>query len=198
MELSLDLNKRYSYADYLTWMDDVRRELFDGFIKLMSPAPVRSHQRIAGELHGNFWSYLRQKPCQVYQAPFDVRLPKNGERANKELYTVVQPDICVICDKSKLDERGCLGAPDLIVEIISPSSSKIDVKDKYEIYERAGVREYWIVFPFEKVISVFLLNENGKYEAKGMFTSGDLLSVSVFNDNLKIDLTEIFACLDEV
>jgi Uma2 family endonuclease len=102
--------------------------------------------------------------CQVFYAPFDVRLPKKlQEKADNQIYTVVQPDICVVCDPAKLDERGCVGAPDMVVEILSPSSLKYDLRDKFDIYEAAGVKEYWVVAPEEKSINVFILQQDGKY-----------------------------------
>lgn len=191
MELSLDLNKRYSYADYLTWIDDRRRELIGGFVKLMSPAPTRKHQEISKEILLDVGNYLRDKPCKVFHAPFDVRLPQHNETDNHEIYTVVQPDICVICDQSKLDDRGCIGAPDLIIEIVSPASAQVDTKDKFEIYQQSGVREYWIVFPEEKVIQIFLLT-NGKYELRGMYAGDSKAPVAIFNDEFFIELPQVF------
>lgn len=191
MELSLDLSKRYSYADYLTWIDDRRRELINGFVKMMSPAPTRKHQEISGDLYGRLWNYLQDRPCKVFHAPFDVRLPQHHETDNHEIFTVVQPDICIICDQSKLDERGCIGAPDLIIEIVSPASAQIDTKDKFQIYQDSGVREYWIVFPEEKVIQIFLLTD-GKYELRGMYAGDSKAPVAIFNDVLTIDLPQVF------
>jgi len=115
--LNLDLNKRYTYADYITWLDDKRRELIDGFVSLMTPAPALKHQAISGKLYLSFGNYLIRKNCKIFHAPFDVRLPNNDDKDDDKVYTVVQPDITVICDKQKLDKRGCIGAPDLIVEI---------------------------------------------------------------------------------
>ncbi len=124
--LNLDADKRYTYADYLTWMDNVRRELFDGFIKLMTPAPSRKHQKISAKMMKIWGVYLENKPCEVYHAPSDVRLPKGKQiKNNAQIYTVLQPDIYVICDLLKMDERGCLGAPDLIIEIVSANNSKV-------------------------------------------------------------------------
>ncbi len=192
MELLLDLNKRYTFADYLTWIDDKRRELYEGFIKIMSPAPARKHQQISVFLVQQIGSYLHHQKCKMFHAPFDVRLPKNGEKDDSKIYTVVQPDICIICDPSKLDEKGCLGAPDMIIEIVSPSSSHNDVNEKFNIYQQAGVSEYWIVFPNEKVISVFILN-NGKYENQGMYAPGDIVSPKVFNGLLLLNVDDMFA-----
>lgn len=191
--LNLDLSKRYTYADYLTWMDDVRRELFDGFIKLMTPAPSRQHQKISTNLTSVFWNYLRTKRCEVYHAPSDVRFPKSKDlTTDKQVYTVLQPDIFVVCDLSKLDDRGCLGAPDMIIEIISPKNSQCDTKDKFKIYQENGVREYWIVSPNDETVTVFVLDEIGKFQFNGLFAGDDKIPVNIFNGDLKIDLTEVF------
>jgi Uma2 family endonuclease len=191
--LNLDFNKRYTYADYLTWMDDVRRELFDGFIKLMTPAPSRKHQGISFNLSGLFRNYLIRKPCKAYYAPSDVRLPKpKSKKSDKDIYTVVQPDLYLVCDMSKLDDRGCLGAPDLIIEIISPKNSQRDTKDKFEIYQSSGVREYWIVHPNDETVNVFVLDASGKYQFMGLYAGDDKIPVNIFNGDLKIDLTEVF------
>jgi len=167
MDIILDQKKRYTYADYLTWLDDKRRELLDGFIRLMSPAPTTTHAQISFNLILFLGSYIKSNNghCQAFTAPFDVRLPKKpDEIADNKIYTVVQPDICVICDESKIDERGCLGAPDLVVEILSMSSQKYDLNDKFNLYEAAGVREYWVVSPMDKAVNVFILQNDGKYD----------------------------------
>ncbi len=190
--LILNPSKRYTYADYIGWLDNKRRELYNGFINLMS-APTRLHQEASGTIFGNLFIFLKNKrDCKVYSAPFDVRLPtKNGETKDGEIYTVVQPDIVVICDPKKLDKKGCIGAPDLVVEILSPSTSKNDLKYKYYIYEKAGVKEYWIAFPAEKVIQIFLLNSNNKYELKQIFVEDDKISPFLFPE-ISIDINEIF------
>ncbi len=193
MELQLDLTKRYTFADYLTWLDDTRRELIDGFVRLLFPAPKRIHQKISGELHGIFWNFLKNKKCQLFYAPFDVRLPKNGEKDGNQIYTVVQPDICVVCDSLKLDDYGCLGAPDFIIEIVSLSNTKHVVETKFQLYQQHGVREYWIVLPETKLINVLLLNEKGKYEMVGMYAEDSKVPVNIFNGDLQIDLAEVFA-----
>ena len=130
--------------------------------------------------------------CELYVSPFDVRLPLNSrKKKDSEIYTVVQPDICLICDLSKLDDRGCIGAPDLIIEITSDSNSKRDVKDKFELYQENGVKEYWIARPSEKTVERFYL-EKGKYAYKGTFTDDEIISPIVMPE-MKIDLKEIFA-----
>ncbi len=191
--IQLSQDKRYTYADYLTWLDDKRRELINGFVHLMTPAPARKHQQISRQILYFLWVHLSNKePCQVFNAPFDVRLPKsNSAKANDKIYTVVQPDICVVCDPAKLDDRGCLGAPDLIVEILSPSTSKKDLVDKFKIYEESGVKEYWTVNPNDENISVFVLDEKGKYQLNGMYAGDMKIKVSIFDD-LEINLEDIF------
>ena len=192
MELILDINKRYTYADYLTWADDKMRELIDGFIRKMSPAPGSIHQEINGILVAQLYRLIKKNKgkCKVYPAPFDVRLPKNGETEDHQIYTVVQPDICVVCDLTKIDKRGCIGAPDLIVEIQSASTSKFDLNEKFFLYEASGVREYWVVFPFEECIEVFLLQPNGKYDKGTQYEHGKI-PVHIFDD-VEIDLSDIF------
>ncbi len=190
--LNLDINKRYTYADYLTWMDDKRRELFDGMVKLMTPAPSMRHQELSFNLSGILRNYLIHKSCKGFAAPSDVRLPKGKNKQDETIYTVLQPDLYVVCDLSKLDEKGCLGAPDFIIEIVSTGNSKRDFQDKFEIYQKHGVREYWIVNPNDENVNVFVLDENGKYQLRGMFADDDKIPVNIFDGDLKIDLTEVF------
>jgi Uma2 family endonuclease len=189
----LDLNGTYTYADYLLWRFEERLELIKGKIFKMSPAPSVRHQRIASQFVRVLINYFYGKPCELFFAPFDVRLldKKKSKKANKDIYTVVQPDLCIICDKTKLDERGCLGSPDLIVEILSPGNSKKEMKIKYALYEEAGVKEYWIVFPSEYVLQQFILNEKGRYELKNSFAEDEIFTAHIFPD-LQINLAEIF------
>ena len=192
-ELSLDMNKRYTYADYLTWWDNKSRELIHGFINMMSPAPRLGHAIISKNIYRqlDFIVTKNKGKCQVFYAPFDVRLPKQGEIADNKIDTVVQPDICIICDLSKLDEQGCCGAPDMIVEILSPSTLKKDVTEKFDLYEESGVKEYWIVHPKDKAINVFLLQKDGKYDKGTVYELKGKVPVHVF-DNYLIDLDDIF------
>jgi len=190
--LNLNPSQRYTYADYLTWFDDVRRELIDGVIHLMS-APVRIHAQISSELSFLVKMFIKKRKgkCRIYYAPFDVRLPINNKTADDEVPNVVQPDICVVCDPSKLDYRGCIGAPDLIVEIISPSTSKKDWEKKFDLYEVSGVREYWIVDPKEKKVHIFLLQPDGKYNQGTVYECTQKAPVHIFK-GLVIDLREVF------
>jgi Uma2 family endonuclease len=190
MELSLDLTKRYTYADYYTWWDNTRRELVHGIIKLMSPAPVPVHQKIVVNLSWELRHIIKKGKgkCEIFVAPFDVRLPKNGEKEDNRIDTVVQPDVCIVCDPSKIDRRGCLGAPDFIAEVQSLSSAKYDLTEKFNLYEASGVREYWVVFPLDGV-QVFLLQPDGKYDEGVVYETGKI-PVHIF-DGLEIDVEEI-------
>ena len=186
MEFSdLDLNKVYTYADYLKWEFDERVELIKGKIFNMSPAPKRKHQEISVKLERVIYKILDDHPCKVYHAPFDVRFPDR----DGQTFTVVQPDICVVCDLSKLDELGCNGAPDFIIEILSSSTSKKDYTDKYQLYEENGVGEYWIVNP-EGFIEVFVL-EDGHYANQGKFFTDETLA-SLVLPGLQVDLGKVF------
>lgn len=185
----LDLNKTYSYADYLLWQVKEKIELFKGKILAMSPAPARYHQKIVGNIHGILFPIFKGKKCELYTAPFDVRIPKQDKEDDK-IFTVVQPDLSVICDPEKLDERGCIGAPDLVIEILSPGNSKKEMDVKFTLYEEAGVLEYWIVHPTEKVIWIYVL-ENGRYVTHKPFVEGEFLISKKFPD-LKINTAEIF------
>jgi Uma2 family endonuclease len=191
MDLLLDLNKRYTYADYLTWADDKVRELIDGFIKVMSPAAKPIHQRINASLIYVLKRTIKKNKgkCEIFP-DIDVRLPKNGEKVDKEIYNVVRPDISVICDLSKIDDNGCLGAPDMIVEIQSFSTAKYDLNEKFNLYEASGVREYWVVYPREAGIEVFLLQTDGKYDKGTRYEMG-MVPVHIF-DGDEIDFKDIF------
>ena len=185
----LDRNKKYTYADYLTWRFKEAVELIKGKLFILSPAPASWHQKIVGNLHGHIWTYFQKEKCNVYLAPFDVRLVKH-KASDKEISTVVQPDICVICDEAKIDERGCIGAPDLIIEILSPYTAKQDMNEKFNLYEENGVHEYWIVFPDTKAINQYFLKE-GKYEFIDPLFMGQSITSTVF-PQLSIELKDIF------
>jgi len=189
MELSLDLKKRYTYADYLTWRDDKRRELVNGFIRMMKSAESPTHQMESGHLASELHHIIKKdkRPSEVFFR-LDVRLPVNGETEDDKIDTVVQPDI-IICDPSKLDERGCLGAPDFVAEVQSFFSAKYDTTLKFKLYEAAGVREYWVVYPSEGV-EVFILQPDGKYDEGTRYETGRV-PVHIF-DGLTIDLNDVF------
>ena len=167
----LDPKGSYSYADYLVWKLKERVEIIKGKIMAMSPAPNRLHQDISLKLTSEFLKVFPNDGCKLYVAPFDVRFPdKNGN-----IKTVVQPDLCIICDPNKLDERGCFGAPDLVVEILSPGNSKREMKDKYELYQEQGVSEYWVVRPEEQNIHIYVLKD-GQYIGIAPVVEGDTIT----------------------
>lgn len=186
----LDQTQTYTYADYLLWQFSERVEILKGYIRKMS-APSSTHQSISGKLHGNLFIHFRHQPCRLFAAPFDVRLVRNKQNADdKEILTVVQPDLCVVCDLTKIDARGCVGAPDFVIEILSPSNSRTELQDKFELYQENGVLEYWLVRPHEKSVQQFVL-VNEKYQYVKTYVDDDLISPSIFPD-LTIDLKEIF------
>lgn len=187
----LDLNGTYTYADYLLWQFKERVELIKGKIFKMSPAPSTRHQQISGNIYMAVRTFFRDHRCQMFYAPFDVRLPKKGHYSeDNKVYTVVQPDLCVICDGSKLDKRGCVGAPDLVVEILSPGNSKKELDEKFDLYEESGVREYWLVHPENQTIYMYVLRTEGIYV--GLKPATDKLRSVIFPE-LEIDLRQIFS-----
>ncbi|MEM8895765.1 MAG: Uma2 family endonuclease [Bacteroidota bacterium] len=184
----LSPDRVYTYADYLKWRFKERVELFRGKVMKMSPAPSLRHQEISFKLSGVLYNNLKDRKCSAFTAPFDVRLTQ-GSGDENEIYTVVQPDLCIICDASKLDQQGCKGVPDLIVEILSHNSAAKDVKEKYDLYEEAGVPEYWIIHPDEKLLEIFVL-ENDKYVHTGWHSDQEVVNSLVIKD-LSIDLKEV-------
>ena len=188
MGLALRKEKHYSYADYLTWPDDARYELIDGEAFLMAPAPLIEHQEVAGDVYHQLRNQLDGKPCRPYIAPVDVRLPRADE-ADAAIDTVVQPDVLVVCDPAKIDRRGVRGAPDWLLEVLSPSTAAHDHIAKRRTYERAGVREYWLVHPSDRTLTVYVL-DNGQYgrpdiyELKDETPIGMLPGVSIAWDAL--------------
>ena len=189
----LDMNKIYSYADYFKWQFEDRVELIKGKIFKMSPAPNFNHQILVGEIYGQFRDFLKKQPYKAFVAPFDVRLPRKSKE-DKEIFTVVQPDVCVVCDTSKYDKRGCIGAPDIVVEVLSPGNNATELKNKFDIYEESGVKEYWIVFPQNKT---FLVNTliNGHYVTSKPMIAGDFVATTVL-PGFSMDLKELFDTLD--
>jgi Uma2 family endonuclease len=167
-------------------------ELIRGKIYKMSPAPGRLHQEISGELFRQLANYLKGKKCKVFSAPFDVRLPLNRGRSDKEIFTVVQPDICVICDETKMDDRGCVGAPDWVIEVLLMNTSSKDLREKFDVYEEAGIKEYWVVHPQEQTLLVYILDDSGKYQGvRKPFIRTDRVASRVLPD-LVIDLALVF------
>lgn len=186
----IDLSKSYTYADYLKWTFDDRVELIKGKIFKMTPAPESFHQQISAVVHVEIYNFLKNQPCKAFAAPFDVRLPRRSKE-DKEIITVIQPDICVICDLSKIDRRGCIGAPDIVVEILSPGNNKKELQNKFEIYQEAGVLEYWIIHPEEKTFLKYVLDQQGKFQPSFLLTLGDIVTSSVL-PGFELSLEDVF------
>lgn len=188
--MALPQEKYYTYADLLDWPENERVELINGEVYMMAPAPSPGHQSISLELSLQIGTYLKGKNCRLYYAPFDVRLfEKDGDQPH-HVDTVVQPDLLVVCDPSKLDGHGCKGAPDLIIEILSPSTRRHDRLTKLNLYRQAGVKEYWIVDPDEKTVIVMTL-EDGQHYAPTAYSANATIPVGVLED-CKIDLKPVF------
>ena len=187
--MPLPKEERYTLADALSWDEQERIELIDGSLVMMAP-PSRSHQKISMELSRQLANFLEGKKCEIYAAPFAVRLfEKAGDRP-EDVGTMVEPDISVICDKSKLDEHGCKGAPDMVIEVLSPSTQRHDRLTKYNLYQQAGVREYWIVDPESKTVQVCVL-EGGRYRLMEVYTAQDVAKVNAL-DGCFVELEKVF------
>jgi len=189
----LDRTKKYNYGDYILWQFQERVELLKGHLFPMAAPNVR-HQQISLALTLAIGAFLRKNPCQLFTAPFDVRLPLPSRRiTGAKIDTVVQPDLCVICDKAKLDKQGCIGAPDLIVEILSPGNSKREMKDKFELYQEAGVLEYWVIDPVHNLAFTYSINsDTHKFvPIVPVLTDEDYLESTLF-EGLKIALADVF------
>lgn len=184
----------HTYADYCSWPDDARYELIDGVAYAMGPAPLRVHQKVLMELGYQIRGALEGKPCEVYLAPFDVRLPKADE-ADDQVDTVVQPDLSVICDQGKLDRRGCRGAPDWVVEVLSRSTASHDQMQKRRVYERAGVKELWLVHPVDRIVTIYRL-DSGRYGAPDVFELENSLPVGILPE-IVIDWAKVTSGLPE-
>lgn len=186
----LDLTKSYTYADYLTWKFDEFVELIKGKVMRPMAGPSPLHQQYTMTIAGEVYAHLKGKPCRVYPAPFDVRLTTAGANGDQHIRTVVQPDICVVCDLGKIDKRGCVGAPDWIIEIVSPGNTTRDTRTKYDLYEESGVGEYWIVYPGVKTVAAFTL-QNNKYQLTAEYTAPGPIPVATL-PGLALEWADIF------
>ena len=182
--------KRYTFADVLTWDEGERIELINGEPYMMA-TPSSRHQEICGELFRQLANFLIGKQCRAYPAPFGVRLfARDGDRP-EDVATMVEPDISVICDRNKIDKHGCKGAPDLIVEVLSPSTQRHDQLVKLNLYQRAGVREYWIVDPENRTVRVMVRSGDGAFRTQEVYQQEDIAKVSVL-DGCFIELSKVF------
>lgn len=190
-------NRLFIYADYRDWPRDERWELIDGVAWDMSPAPGRTHQLVAGRLYGAFGAATVGTPCTYYPAPFDVFLPADPYMPLDDIGTIVQPDLVLVCSPERVTERGCIGPPDLVVEILSPYTLMKDVDTKRRVYERAGVREYWLVDPGNRGVLVYRLQDNSAYPDQPRIYQWDGIMETPILPALRIDLSELFANLRE-
>jgi len=181
---------KYSYADYITWPDDFKCEIIDGVIYEMSPSPNWNHQYITGEIFGFLREFLKDKPCKPFIAPLDVRLLTMSEAPDEDIYTTVQPDVGVICDKNKITDSYCEGAPDLVVEVLSPSTGVRDQTEKLMLYEKFCVREYWIVNPEARYIMIY--HHNGKDFEKPDYLKLEDILISRVLKGFQVTLKDIF------
>ena len=181
----------FNYGDYSLWPESERWELIDGVAFDMSPAPSRQHQFILVELVSQVHNLLSEDSCEVYCAPFDIRFPDFFEQKDSEISTVVQPDLVVICDKKKLDDKGCMGAPDLVVEILSPSTMSKDLHQKFSLYEKHAVKEYWVISPNDRILFKYRLSADGKYLEPEIYKEKEMLVSDIFK-NCKINLAKLF------
>ena len=181
---------RYTFADCLTWEENERIEIIDGEAVMMAP-PSRVHQEISGALFAQLYNFLEGKKCRVYAAPFAVRLFERDGEAPEDVDTMVEPDLSVVCDGNKLDNHGCKGAPDMVVEILSPSTRRHDRLVKLGLYQRAGVREYWIVNPEEKTVQVFTQDGGGSLRITEEYERDGVAKVNVLNGCF-IELGKVF------
>ncbi len=180
----------YKYSDYLKWDDEIRREIIDGKIYLMVPAPTFHHQDISMCLSNLIYEFLKGKDCKVVASPIDVVLVEEDE-GEKDSRNVVQPDIIVVCDEEKITHKGIVGAPDICIEILSPHTSAKDKKEKFYLYEKYGVKEYWLVHPDDKTVTIFKLDEAGSYGRPEVYADDDKFDCTLLK-GLSIDLTQIF------
>lgn len=190
MDVSLPKDQRdYTYKDYISWSEDSQIEIIDGTLYIQA-APSRLHQEVLSELHRQIANFLFDKNCKVYPTPFSVTFDF-GEAKKQDIKNVVEPDLSIVCDLEKLDEHGCKGSPDMIIEVISPSTARVDKIEKFNLYEKAQVKEYWIVEPQEKIVSVFTLQANGKYGRPDLYTEEDHVNMTILKD-LQINLDHVF------
>ncbi|RYE89771.1 MAG: Uma2 family endonuclease [Cytophagaceae bacterium] len=188
----LDPNGSYTYANYLGWKFQEFIELIRGQLLRPMARPNTRHQELSQRFEYVILTFLRSSSCKMFHAPFGVRLARDTGNGDAQIRTVVQPDIFVVCDKSEIDERGCLGAPDWIIEILSPGNSAHDTKTKFDLYEENGVREYWIVVPGLQTVQTHLLDAAGRYQPAAEYAEAAPMPVTTL-PGLAVEWSEVFA-----
>ncbi|MEN1988159.1 Uma2 family endonuclease [Paenibacillus hubeiensis] len=186
-----DPNGIYSFEDWLSW--EGSWEWINGRAHDLSPAPASLHQFVVGELHFSLRTFFRNDACMVFTAPFDVFLSESGQFDSPD--HVVQPDLSVVCSKEQISRQGCSGAPSLIIEVLSPSTALKDFNEKFNLYQKYGVGEYWIVDPGNRTVHVYTLEE-GSYQSRQLYAEQDLIQ-SVLYPGLNIPLPSLFRLNDE-
>ena len=184
-------HEQFTFAHYLTWDEREHIEIINGEAFMMA-APSRIHQKISMELSRQLANFLEGKMCEVYPAPFSVRLFEQDKDKPEYVDTVVEPDISVVCDKRKLDKFGCKGAPNLIIEVLSPSTQRLDQLVKLNLYQHAGVQEYWIVDPENRTVRVMLQDNNGILQTYEVYKCEDVAKVNIL-DGCFIELNKVFS-----
>ncbi|MHA6484983.1 Uma2 family endonuclease [Paenibacillus sp. strain BS8-2] len=183
-------NTPFIYSEYCNRKDGLRFEVIDGEIINMTPSPTPKHQDILGGLYSEFRSYLKGKACKVFISPIDVCLFSSNDTDESDIQDWLQPDLLIICDSNKIREKRITGAPDFIIEVLSPSTTKVDRVLKYNAYAKAGVKEYWIVDPYHEFVESFILH-NKTFEHSGQYFRTDHVPISLFSDFM-LDLNHIF------
>jgi len=188
---------KFTYSEYRLWPEDERWEMIDGIAYNMSPAPSAKHQEISFEIARVIGNFLKNKSCRAFSAPFDVYIPEPPDQDLNEITTIVQPDLSVICNSEKIFDKGCMGAPDLIVEILSPSTSARDLNEKFHLYEKSGVKEYWVIDPGNEYVRIFQLIE-GKYDYGFLIPSDDIadkniIAASIVFPGFQINIKQLFS-----
>ncbi|MGG4141707.1 Uma2 family endonuclease [Paenibacillus algorifonticola] len=181
-----DEKKTHTYEDWLTW--DGSWELIDGKVFNMSPALTSLHQYIVGELYFALRTFFQNRNCYVFMAPFDVFFSESGDFQSPD--HIVQPDLSVVCSKDQISKRGCNGAPALIIEVLSPSTALKDFNEKFNLYQKFGVQEYWIADPGNRTVHVYAL-QDGSYQVRHLFTEQEMVQSSVFKD-LQVPMNKLF------
>lgn len=184
-----DMSRSYTARDYLQWRFEGLYELIRGKVSRMTPAPSSGHQKVSMKLIQLFLKNWKQNSCELFHAPFDIFLVKNGQ-AWEDTDVVVEPDLCIICDKEKITERGCIGSPDFVLEILSKSSAAKDLREKFEIYQEYQIPEYWIVDPFNQSVIRNIL-ERSRYEIQRTAVKDDIIAPVHFPE-LELKVSDLF------